>query len=247
MRFPLRRRHPPEAIMERISRIEDQFQPETPAKAEEAFESPGIPYAWRQPPSGEMPSPPSFRTIQPLPLPPPHDEPPSALPAAGIRLREQSTSADAQAGRLVRQVRDEVEQLKNTLESLTFDRDEMFELDIEALVADPEHATTLPPAVLVRAVVEAAEEAKGLREKLQAEQEKRLKLQRRMRELRRADAARQARLDALEQVIAALHANLEDLRLERDRTRLAGVQPVHALRPGPGQLPQGGSSVSSCE
>jgi hypothetical protein len=244
--------------------MEDRFQPETePEEAppsEDLFETPEVAYGWGQPPIAprpvEPPATPTFRQIQPLPMP--EHEPAVAnepqplapgqapAPVVDIRLREQSTSSDVRADRLVRQVRNEVQQLRQSFEALSSAPDEMLELDVKALVADPEHAVTLPPSVLVRAVVQAAEEIETLRSQVGAEQEKRLKVQRRLRQTRQLEAARQARLDTLEQVIEALHANLEDLRLERDRTRLPAQQPA-ALRQGPHQLPQTGGIVSECD
>lgn len=136
--------------------------------------------------------------------------------------------------------------MKQTLDSFAYERDDLLELDTQALLADPEHATTLPPAVLVRAVVVAAEANQRLCKELDDQRSKAVKLQRKLRGLRREDAARRARLGTLEEVIAALHANLEDLRLERDRPRLAGPQ-AHALRAGTAQIPRSSSGVNSCE
>jgi septal ring factor EnvC (AmiA/AmiB activator) len=245
--------------MERISRIEGQFQPEAAAAETLAdpFEPADVPYAWGSPRSEGAPPPPLFLTAEPTPEPEP--EPPAApeptmaaeppaplLHAVDNRMRNQLTSADSRADRLVRQVRNEVEQLKQTLESLSFDHDDMVELDIAALLADPEHAATLPPALLVRALIETAEENDRLRDEVGDQRTKATKLRRQLRGLRREDAARQARLDTLEEVIAALHANLEDLRYDRDRARLAGPQ-SHALRASSAQLPPASSGMNSCE
>ncbi|MEP6871566.1 MAG: hypothetical protein ABI939_06895 [Anaerolineaceae bacterium] len=142
---------------------------------------------------------------------------------------------DSRADRLVRQVRYEVEALKKTLDDIALDRAEMLELDLRALMADPEHALTLPPAVLVRALV------------ADRQREKATKLTEKVRGLERDDAGRRARLETLEEVIAALHANLDDLRYERDHPAVAAPAAPQALRPGPGQLPQASAGLSSRE
>lgn len=256
MRFPLRRHHTPEAVMERISRIEGQFQPEAAAEAlADPFEPGDVPYTWGAPRSETAPPPPLFVVPEPAPEPEPpavHEPAAAAEPAAPLlhaldnRMRDQFTSSDSRADRLVRQVRNEVEQLKKTLDALSFENEEMFELDIAALLANPEHAATLPPAMLVRALLETTKENGRLRDEADDQRGKATKLRRQVRGLRRDDAARQARLDTLEEVIAALHANLEDLRYDRDRARLGGSQ-TPALRAGSAQLPPPSSGMNSCE
>ena len=250
--------------MERISRIEGQFQPEAaPEALADPFEPADVPYTWGAPRSEDAPPPPLFAAPEPAPLPVPEPAPmqepaaalepaPAATPTAPLlhaldsRMRDQFTSSDSRADRLVRQVRNEVDQLKKTLDALSFDNEDMFELDIAALLANPEHAATLPPAMLVRALMETAEENDRLRDEVDDQRGKATKLRRQVRELRREDAARQARLDTLEEVIAALHANLEDLRYDRDRARLAGSQ-TPALRAGSAQLPPASSGMNACE
>ena len=161
-------------------------------------------------------------------------------PVVNMPLRSQITGVDSRADRLVRQVRTEVEALKKTLEDLSSDRDEMLELDLEALMADPEHALARPPAVLVRALVQASEENRRLQKRLARQRDKATKLTRKLRDLEREDAARRARLETFEEVLAALHSNLEDLRYERDHVRLGTPATPQVLRPGAGQLPQAG-------
>ena len=224
------------------------FQPEAP------------PHTGGTPRSEDSPTPPPFATVTFRPraavVPPPPDaaavpaerpaavEPPP-VPTVNIPLRSQITGVDSRADRLVRQVRNEVEALKKTLDDIASDRDEMLELDIDAVMADPEHALTLPPAVLVRALVESGEENRRLQKRATRQREKATKLTQKLRDLEREDAARRARLETFEEVLAALHANLEDLRYERDHLRVAAPAAPQALRPGAGQLPQASAGLGS--
>jgi predicted nuclease with TOPRIM domain len=86
-------------------------------------------------------------------------------------------------------------------------------------VADPETATTLPPPALVRALVGEAKRAEALSSELAAERARTRRLRGQVRKLRLEQAANNARLETLSDVIAALHANLEDLRGERELSR----------------------------
>ena len=216
------------------------------------FEPATPPYAWGAPRSEDSPPPPSFTSAesrpastvgtsgvaseeQPLPAPR-HDEQPRT-PIVSIPLRNQITGADSRADRLVRQVRNDVEALKKTLDAIASAHEEMLELDLDALMADPEHAMTLPPAVLVRALVESGEQNRRLQKRSARQREKATKLTQKLRTLECEDAARRARLETFEEVLAALHANLEDLRYERDHVRLNPPSTPQALRPGAGQLP----------
>ncbi|MEO6398131.1 MAG: hypothetical protein ABIP13_06650 [Tepidiformaceae bacterium] len=163
---------------------------------------------------------------------------PLAPPAMSLPLRSQVTSADSRADRLIRQVRSEVEALKKTLETLPLDHEEMLAVDLPALLAYPEQALTLPPTTLVRALVTLGEENARLEAKHARQREKATKLNRKLRELQRDDAGRRARIESFEEVLAALHANLEDLRYERDHLRVGAPPAPQALRTAPGQLPQ---------
>lgn len=212
---------------------------------EDPFEPDEVPYAWGAPRSEDSPPPPSFtpeearNTAEPVPHP---------LQLADSRMRHQLSSADTRADRLVRQVRSDVEQLKQTLDALSHERDDMLQLDVAALIADPEQATKLPPAVLVRAIIATAEANESLRAEAEGQRKKAAKLRRELRDLRLEAGAREIRLETLEQVIAALHANLEDLRIDRDRARVASPAGQQSLRPGYyGQLPPPPTGIASCD
>ncbi len=138
---------------------------------------------------------------------------------ASPRMRGQMTSSDARAERLVRQVRTEVAALQKTLASLAEEHDEMLEVDPASVTKNPEAALTLPPAVLVRAVMSAEAENRKLRKRAQKVQARQRQLRERMHELQLSEAARASRMQTLEDVISALHGNLQDLRKDREYLR----------------------------
>jgi hypothetical protein len=158
--------------------------------------------------------------------------PPPALPFA-LPLKGQFTAADSRADRLVRQIRGEVDELRRSLEDVGAERDELFEVDAAAVAANPEAAAALPAAVLVRTIVAAAERMHQLEAQVAHESKKASKVRGRLRATRLKEAARTSRLNTLEEVIAALHGNLEDLRGDRDHARqLAGGTEQPALCEG---------------
>ncbi len=176
----------------------------------------------------------------PAPEPVSRPEAPPMLPF-GMPLKGQFTAADSRADRLIRKIRGEVEGIRNTLEQLSLESAEMMEVDIAAVMADPETATTLPPAALVRALVALGERNEDLERELSTTRSKATKLRSRIRDMRLDDAAIRARLETLEEVIAALHGNLEDLRAERDFSRHleapAAPQPLRAPSDAPSTYP----------
>lgn len=145
------------------------------------------------------------------------------------------TSSDARAERLVRQVRNEVSALQKTLASLAEEHDAMYEVDPGAIAKNPETALTLPPAILVRAVISAESENARLRKRARKNEARQRNLRERLQELQLSEAARQSRLQTLEDVIGALHGNLTDLRQEREFFR-QWAPPKLSKR---GELPSG--------
>lgn len=137
-------------------------------------------------------------------------------PRMDIPLRGQMNGSDARAERLVRQVRNDVERLQKLLDTLSADQGELMEADPAAIAANPEAAATLAPALLVRAVVSAEKENRRLRKRLSKARQREQQLHGRLQQMDVAEAARKARLDTLEEVLAALHGNLQDLRQERE-------------------------------
>ncbi|MGH2607947.1 MAG: hypothetical protein ACRDHF_02555 [Tepidiformaceae bacterium] len=85
------------------------------------------------------------------------------------------------------------------------------------VVADPMGAEGLPPAALVAAVLACDTENRSLRRRLHARRQELHELKTGMAEHVVEDAEIRGRLRTLEEVISALHANIEDLRLQRDQ------------------------------
>lgn len=157
----------------------------------------------------------------------------------GLRLagpmKGQAAASDARAERLIRQVRKDVERLQATLEQLHAEQSDLLEVDPHTVAANPEAAAALPPAALVRAIIAAAEENRALRKQLRKARKQRDRALQHARSLELAAAGRDARLATLEEVIAALHANLQDLREERQFLR--EWRPAQLPRTEPPQLP----------
>ena len=184
---------------------------------------------------------------EPIPFPPPASSPiephagtwdqaPSQRAnSAGMRMRGQMTSGDARAERLVRQVRTELSHLQETLGALSQQHDEMLEVDPASVVENPDAALTLPPAVLVRAVISAEAENARLRKRARKVESRQRQLRERLQELQLAEAARASRLQTLEDVISALHGNLTDLRQDREYLRQWAPRQLTS----PGELPGG--------
>lgn len=166
------------------------------------------------------------------------DEPARPRTRAGeLRLRSQMTSSDARAERLVRQVRNEVVALQESLTALAKDQHEMIEVDPAAVVLNPEAALTLSPAILVRAVVAAESENRQLRKRTAKARVREQKLRERMQELQLSEAARVSRMQTLEDVVSVLHGNLTDVRQEREFLRQWAQPRIER----PGELPSGES------
>jgi hypothetical protein len=134
-------------------------------------------------------------------------------------LKGQMTGSDARAERLVRQVRQDVERLQATLTQLGDEQSDLYEVDAAAVAANPDAAVTLPPAVLVRALIAADEENRGLRKRIAKSRVREQKLKEQLHRMEIEEAARGSRLETLEDVLAALHGNLQDLREEREFLR----------------------------
>jgi signal peptidase len=223
VRFPLRRHH--EA-------------PEQPA-AEPSEPVPFAPQAVREPEPAPLPP-----TLEPAERLAPRSAstqaaPAQPVPALQIPLRGQSTGTDARAERLVRAIRGEVEELRETLDQLASGRAEFLEADLEAIIADPQGAASLPAPVLIRALLMANERNEELESELERKTRLASKLKGQLRDIRIEQASGKARLETLEEVIAALHANLEDLRSERELSRrlAAPANVPQQLRAAPEPLP----------
>jgi hypothetical protein len=164
---------------------------------------------------------------------------PGANGMAHLPLKEQASGTDARAERFFRQIRAEVNELKKQIGQRPEVDHQFAELDIEAVAANPADAALLPPEVLVKALVDVHRENVRLNRRLEKARDRNARLQERIREIKQARAYERGRLETLDRVIAALHANLEDLRLARDSEspRVDGRAEPRVLRPAPDALP----------
>lgn len=165
---------------------------------------------------------------EPIPFPPPADAHAGSWeellrtrtgPKVDLPLKGQMTGSDARAERLVRQVRQDVERLQATLTQLASEQSDLYEVDAEAVAANQEAALTLPPAVLVRALVEADAQNRSLKKRIAKGRTREQKLREKLQRMELEEASRASRLETLEEVLAALHGNLQDLRAEREYLR----------------------------
>lgn len=174
-------------------------------------------------PSGEPAAAPAA-AMQPQPARPAtsasndHGAPPSvASRLLNGAARPQITGSDLRTERLVRGVRGEVESLRALLAGMRPPDVAMTAADVEAIVADPEGAALVPPAMLVGAIVHLHEANQALSVRATRLERKLESARARNRDLKQERWWFRGRLQTLEDVIAALHANIEDLRLQRDR------------------------------
>ncbi len=154
-------------------------------------------------------------TPAPTPSPRPDGNTPSE-PLLQPRPRGQATGADSRAERYVRQVRTEVQDLRTAIEELSAAQDGMLELDLAEVQANPAAAAALPGPVLVRALTAAADQIAELERQMSEQQDELDTVRDRLGAVQRDEAWLRGRMETLEQVIGALHANLEDLRVTRE-------------------------------
>ncbi len=164
----------------------------------------------------------------------PENRPAAPFP---LPLRGQATGSDARAERLIRQIRSEVEDLRQTLDEMATAQEDMVTIDLDAVIADPEAAAALPPAVLVRGLISAVERIAALSNEITTVNAAVKRLETLNHDLELEHSFNRGRLETLDEVIAALHGNLQDLRYERDNGRLVlngngnGMRPQIAANP----------------
>lgn len=192
--------------------------------------------AWDPESSATPYEPAAPRTTGRAPVPIPNlsreDHGPSATLNPAYAMKGQATPTDARAERLMRQVRLELEELRGSLEQLSDGQSEMTEIDLRALLANPEAASTLPPWLLVRTLVNTATRLNTLEAGLAEARAEATHWQNQVHDLREERAALRARNDTFAEVAGALHDNLQDLRALRDARMLPPPAPRPALRDG---------------
>jgi|GEM_PF-2105733 len=216
------------------------------SNAEKSSTTEPAPPADAAPENGAAPSPPAAEAPETngTSLPPNLTLLERRLVGGQATMKGQASGTEARAERLVRQVQHEVAELREALEAVRSAPGGLTALDLDAVARDPEAAAKLPPALLVRALIELRERNMRLEQKLARRRERIRKLEERVRELKQERAWYRGRQQTLDEVIAALHANLQDLRLHRDTHQVeapqrATIEPPGAIaEPGePARLP----------
>jgi uncharacterized coiled-coil DUF342 family protein len=150
-------------------------------------------------------------------------------------LRHQATGGDVRAERLFKKVKGEVDELRAALDAIHEVSEELTELDLDAVAEHPEAAAQLPAAVLVKGLLAARDEQLRLRQRATKVRAKNAKLAAEVRQLRQERSYFRGRMLTFDEVIGALHANIEDLRIGRDSHDAVGPTPApRVLRPGAG-------------
>ena len=141
-------------------------------------------------------------------------------------LKSQFSSSDVRTDRLFRKVRLEVDELRSTLDALHTVPEEFTMLDLDEVAAHPDAAAALPPALLVRALLESRTQNRRLLKRLGRSESRNGRLSARVHQLKTDRAFTRGRLRTLDEVIATLHGNLEDLRQQRELLAPAAPAPV---------------------
>ena len=151
-------------------------------------------------------------------------------------LKTQQSSSDVRTERLFRKVRAEVEELRSTVDAFHTVPEELTMLDLDEVAAHPEAAAALPTPLLVRALIDSRSQNRRLLRRLGKSEGRNGRLSAKVRQLKTDRAFARGRLQTLDEVIATLHGNLQDLRLQRD------IQ-VQIPQPDRPQLSTNGASV----
>ncbi len=176
----------------------------------------------------------------PAPVAEAFDVPPLVRERMQAPLKSQATSTDARAERLFRKIRTEMDELRSTIDAMHEGAADLTELDLEAVAENPEAAASLPPATLVKALIEAHHREVRLRRKIDRSEQRIEQLGAKNRALKQQKAWLRGRQTTFEDVIGALHANIEDLRISRDTQQaLADPAAPRVLRPATMAPPHG--------
>jgi chromosome segregation ATPase len=162
----------------------------------------------------------------------PAEAPVAAQPTVGqVRaMKRQLTSSDVRTDRLVRQLREEIEGVRDILDEFAEDQEQLLLADAELIADDPKAAASLPGPLLVRTILALAEERDEAIANVSVAAAKARDLEESVNALRLTEASLRGRMETFEDVIAALHNNLEDLRFARDQVALPAEQPRPRLK-----------------
>lgn len=149
-------------------------------------------------------------------------------------LKGQASAYDARAERLVLGIRAEVEELRDAVAVRQQVEESVMRVDAAALMAQPGLVGAVPPMLLARLIDDMRAQVGQLEDALSQRTRDFERLQADYADLQRDHAGALSRLDTLQDVIAALHANLQDLRAARDYERESALRdsaPMRALPP----------------
>jgi DNA repair exonuclease SbcCD ATPase subunit len=150
-------------------------------------------------------------------------------------LKGQASAYDARAERLVLGIRAEVEELREAVTVRQHVEESVMRVDPAALLAEPALVGAVPPALLARLIDDMRAQIGELEDRLGQRSRELERLQSDHSDLQREYSAANSRLGTLQEVIAALHANLQDLRAARDFERESALRAsatARALPPG---------------
>ncbi len=145
-------------------------------------------------------------------------------------LKGQASTLDSRAELLVKHVRSELDGIRETLDLIGAGQDEMLEVTPASVAANPTVAATLAPVVPVRSMITAHSRQQELEQQLAELTAQFVATKHELSTMREQHAGQGGRVDTLDQVIAALHENLQDLRAERKSWLSPGPE-VKALPP----------------
>ena len=145
-------------------------------------------------------------------------------------MKGQASTLDARAERLVKHVRTEIDDIRDSLDLIGAGQEEMIEVTPASVEENPSVAATLAPMVLVRSLISAGKREEDLETRLAELTAAMAATRHELASVREAHSGQGGRMETLDQVIAALHENLGDLRAERDNW-LSPASPVPSLPP----------------
>ena len=170
---------------------------------------------------------PEEASATPTPIPAPF----AARAGFHAPLKTQMSGSDVRTERVAKVLRGEIDDLRKSLAAYQDVQDDLTELDLDAVAENPDAAAALPPGVLVRALLQARDENRKLAKRASKQRDRIEKIEARLRELKLERAWYRGRLETLEDVIAALHGNIQDLRAHRDALPAPAGPGPRALHP----------------
>jgi septal ring factor EnvC (AmiA/AmiB activator) len=150
-------------------------------------------------------------------------------------LKGQASAYDARAERLVLGIRAEVEELRDAVMVRQQVEESVMRVDAASLLAHPNLVGAVPPMLLARLLDDMRAQVGELENALAQRTHELDRLQSEHANLQREHASTNSRTETLQDVIAALHANLQDLRAARDYERESALRAPGSAR----ELPPG--------